>query len=369
MGPALEGQESPPYPISNNKCPKGGWGAIGKSPNRWQMVTMKDIARHCGVSVSTVSRVLSGNELISPDTSRKVLDAAKSMGYTPDIIARTLKTNRSDMIGIVFDNHLNHPFFSGIIDSVRIHAEKAGLDVLLLARVRRNGRIDYTETSLSRRMDGIVVVYANVGSESVRKLTKGNIPVVSVDLSEPEASNVFSDYRQGTEELTNWAVNRGHRRIAFIHGEIGYATNERLQGFRDALKSHKLEIPDQYICPGAFNSPELCARKAEELLSLPHPPTCILMPDDYSAVNALRLLRTKGISAPEQFSCAGYDGIPLSGMVTPRLTTFAQDADMIGKKTVELLLLGIQDGPGMTRNLIVRGKLIPGETVAALSPP
>lgn len=332
------------------------------------MVTMKDIARRCGVSVSTVSRVLSGNVLISPDTSRKVLDAAKSMGYTPDMIARTLKTNRSDMIGIVFDNHLNHPFFSGIIESVRIHAEEAGLDVLLLARVKRNGRIDYTGTSLSRRMDGIVVVYANVGSESVRKLTKGNIPVVSVDLSEPETSNVFSDYRQGTEELTNWAVSRGHRQIAFIHGEIGYATKERLQGFRDALKSHQLVIPDQYICPGAFNSPELCAQKAEELLSLPDPPTCILMPDDYSAVNALRILKAKGLSVPEQFSCAGYDGIPLSRMVTPCLTTFEQDADMIGKKTVELLLLGIQDGPGITRNLTVRGKLIPGETVANLNP-
>jgi len=332
------------------------------------MVTMKDIARQCGVSVSTVSRVLSGNELISPDTARKVLDVAESMGYTPDIIARTLKTNRSDMIGIVFDNQLNHPFFSGVIESVRIHAEEAGFDVLLLARVKQNGRIDYTETSLSRRMDGIVVIYANVGSESIRKLTKGNIPVVSVDLSEPESSNIFSDYRQGTEALTNWAISRGHRRIAFIHGEIGYATKERLQGFRDALKSHKLVIPDHYICPGAFNSPELCARKAEELLSLSAPPTCILMPDDYSAVNALRILRSKGISAPEQFSCAGYDGIPLSRMVSPSLTTFAQDVDMIGKKAVELLLLGIQDGPGLTRNLTVRGKLIPGETVANLNP-
>lgn len=331
------------------------------------MVTMKDIARKCGVSVSTVSRVLSGNELISPDTSRKVLDAARSMGYTPDMIARTLKTNRSDMIGIVFDNHLNHPFFSSVIDSVRIHAEEAGFDVLLLARVKRDGRIDYTETTLSRRMDGIVVVYANVGGESVKKLTKGNVPVVSVDLSEPETSTVFSDYRQGTEELANWAVSRGHHRIAFIHGEIGYATKERLQGFRDALKSHKLSIPESYICPGAFNNPELCAQKTEALLSLSEPPTCILMPDDYSAVNALRILRAKGISAPEQFSCAGYDGIPLSQTVSPRLTTFAQDAETIGKKAMELLLRGIQEGPGLTRNLTVRGKLIPGETVADLT--
>ena len=330
------------------------------------MVTMKDIAGMCGVSVSTVSRVLSGNELISPETARLVTEAAEKMGYRPDMTARTLKTNRSDMIGILYDAPMTHPFFSGVIDAVRTRAEEAGFDVLLLSRVERNGRMDYTETAMSRRMDGIVVIYANAESENVRKLTKGTIPVISIDMYEGQTSNVFSDYREGTRKLTEYAVSKGHRRIALIHGEMGYATQERLEGFRAEMKARGLKLPEAYIRASSFNNPEECALETEKLLALPEPPTCILMPDDYSAINALRILREKGISAPEQFSCAGYDGIPLSQAMKPQLTTFWQDTEAIGRAAVETLLSIILKGPEANRTVTISGRLIPGGTVADL---
>jgi len=328
------------------------------------MVTMKDIAKQCGVSVSTVSRVLSGNDLISPDTSRLVTEAAEKLGYMPDVTARTLKTNRSDMIGILYDMMLTHPYFSGIIEAVRKHAEEAGFDVLFLSRVRRNGRMDYTETALSRRMDGIVVIYADVESESVEKLARGNIPVVSIDVYEGQNSAIFSDYRQGTRELAEYSFSKGHRRIALIHGEMGYQTRERLEGFHEAMRDYGLAVNREYIRQGAFNNPERCAAETEALLSLPVPPTCILMPDDYSAINAMRILREKGIFAPEQFSCAGYDGIPLSQAVVPRLTTFCQDTEAIGREAVDTLLKNMQEGKNRIREMTIRGRLIPGETVA-----
>ena len=327
---------------------------------------MKDIAGMCGVSVSTVSRVLSGNELISPETARLVTEAAEKMGYRPDMTARTLKTNRSDMIGILYDAPMTHPFFSGVIDAVRTRAEEAGFDVLLLSRVERNGRMDYTETAMSRRMDGIVVIYANAESENVRKLTKGTIPVISIDMYEGQTSNVFSDYREGTRKLTEYAVSKGHRRIALIHGEMGYATQERLEGFRAEMKARGLKLPEAYIRASSFNNPEECALETEKLLALPEPPTCILMPDDYSAINALRILREKGISAPEQFSCAGYDGIPLSQAMKPQLTTFWQDTEAIGRAAVETLLSIILKGPEANRTVTISGRLIPGGTVADL---
>ena len=326
------------------------------------MVTMKDIAQQCGVSVSTVSRVLSGNALISPETAKAVMKTANMLGYMPDMTAKTLKTNRSDMIGILYDMMLTHPYFSGIIEAVRKHAEEAGFDVLLLSRVKRDGRMGYTETALSRRMDGIIVIYAEVGNESADRLARGNIPIVAIDVYEGQNSAVVSDYRQGTRELTDYAVSRGHRRIALIHGEMGYQTRERMEGFREAMEAHGLAVPEAYIRAGAFNNPERCAAETEALLALPEPPGCILMPDDYSAVGALRLLREKGISAPEDFSCAGYDGIPLSQAVTPRLTTFSQDTEAIGREAVETLLQNMQGGEN--RILTIRGHLIPGETVA-----
>ncbi len=331
-----------------------------------KMGTMKDIARQCGVSVSTVSRVLSGNPLISPATTRLVMEAAEKMGYMPDVTARTLKTNRSDMIGILYDMALTHPFFSGVVDAVRSSAEEAGFDVLLLSRVKRNGRMGFTETSLSRRMDGIVVIYADVSSENVRKLANGNIPIVSIDVYDGQTGAVLSDYREGTRKLTEYVISRGHRRIALIHGQMGYATRERLEGFRGAMADHGLDLPAEYIRAGAFNHPEKCARETEALLSLPNPPTCILMPDDYSAVNALQILKGKGISAPEQFSCAGYDGIPFSQPVGLQLTTFQQNTEAIGRAAVEMLLQFMQGGPATKRDVTISGQLIPGGTVAEL---
>ena len=330
------------------------------------MVTMKDIAKLCGVSVSTVSRVLSGNTLISPETARLVTEAAEKLGYRPDMTARTLKTNRSDLIGILYDAPMTHPFFSGVIDAIRTRAEEAGFDVLLLSRVKRNGRMDYTETALSRRMDGIIVIYADVESENVRKLAKGNIPVISIDVYAGQTSAVLSDYREGTRKLTEYAISRGHRRIALIHGQMGYVTQERLEGFRATMKAEGLAVPEQYIRASSFNNPEECARETEELLSLPEPPTCILMPDDYSAINALRILEEKGISAPEQFSCAGYDGIPLSQAMKPQLTTFWQDTEGIGRAAIEALLNSMLKGPEANRVITINGKLIPGGTVADL---
>ena len=331
------------------------------------MVTMRDIAQRCGVSVSTVSRVLNGNDLISPETSRLVMKTADEMGYMPDVTARTLKTNRSYMIGILYDISLTHPFFSGVIDSIRTRAEEAGLDVLLLSRVKRGEKLGYTEKAMSRRMDGIVVIYANPANESIRKLMKGNIPIVSIDEFRGQSSVVFSDYREGTRELTEYVISRGHRQVALIHGEVGYATRERIEGFREAMAVHGLEVPAGFIRASAFNSPEETARETESLLALPCPPTCILMPDDYSAINALKILRSRGISAPERFSCTGYDGIPLSQANSPRLTTFRQDTETIGRTAVETLLEIMKDGSVVNREITIRGQLIPGETVADLA--
>ena len=183
---------------------------------------------------------------------------------------------------------------------------------------------------------------------------------------EGQTSAVLSDYREGTRRLTEYAVSRGHRRVALIHGQMGYATQERMEGFRTAMKAGGLEVPEEYIRASAFNNPEECARVTEELLALSEPPTCILMPDDYSAINALWILREKGISVPEQFSCAGYDGIPLSQAMKPQLTTFWQDTEGIGRAAVETLLKNMLEGPETNQAITISGQLIPGGTVADL---
>ena len=328
------------------------------------MVTLRDVAERCGVSASTVSRALNDVALIRPERARKIREVAQEMGYAPNAVARTLKTSRSMMIGVLHELRMDHPYYSLLIEAIRSNAERLGYDVLLLSRSRRDNRLDYSEAALSRLMDGVIIVYANPGEDGVQRLLSGHIPVISVDPCDRECQVIASDYRQGTKALIEAAIEKGHRRIAFLHGEIGYATRERIQSYRETLAAHGLETPPEYLRPASFNDGPRCARETLALLRLPVPPTCILMPDDFSALNALRLLREQDIVAPRDFSCAGYDGIGWAQRLTPRLTTYRQDTAAIGKATVETLIASFgENAAPRPRQIVIPGAFIPGETL------
>ncbi len=331
------------------------------------MVTLKDVAEKCGVSVSTVSRAMNGVDLINAGRAEEIRAAAREMGYAPNAVARTLKTKRSMTIGILYEARFDHPYFSLLFEAVRSNAEKREYDLLLLSRVRKNGRLDYSETALSRQMDGVIIVYANPGAYGVLKLLSGNIPVVSVDRCDRECPSVSSDYRQGTRAQVEAAVAKGHRRIAFLYGQMGYATHERLVGFQEALAENGLEAKPEYLRPVRFNDFQLCAEETQKLLELPEPPTCILMPDDFSALNALQILRERGILAPRDFSCMGYDGIGWTQRLSPHLTTYKQNIAAIGEAVLDAVTADSGSfGTHQAAEMVVTGEFIPGETLASI---
>ncbi len=329
------------------------------------MVTLKDVAEKCGVSVSTVSRAMNGVELINADRAEEIRAAAREMGYAPNAVARTLKTKRSMTLGVLYETRFDHPYFSLLFEAVRSGAEKRGYDLLLLSRIRKNGRLDYSETALSRQMDGVIIVYADPGAYGLHRLLTGNIPVISVDRCDRECRSVSSDYRQGTRTQVGAAVAKGHRRIAFLHGQMGYATHERLLGFHEALAENGLEAKREYLRPVRFNDARLCAEETLKLLALPEPPTCILMPDDFSALNALQILREQNISAPRDFSCMGYDGIDWAQRLSPRLTTYRQNIAAISDAVLDAVTAD-PSGAGIRQaaETFVTGEFIPGETLA-----
>jgi LacI family transcriptional regulator len=149
---------------------------------------------------------------------------------------------------------------------------------------------------------------------------------------------------------------RGHRRIAFIHGEHTAVTENRLTGFYRAGEELGLDIPEEYIREGVFHNPDRCAELTNELLSLPEPPTCILMPDDFSALGGLNAIRRRGLRIPEDISAAGYDGIQLASVMSPALTTYRQDTAALGK-TAAAKLIELIEKP---RTALVDRILIPG---------
>ena len=330
------------------------------------MVTLRDVAARCGVSVSTVSRALNGIREISPERAEEIRRLAREMGYRPDAAARALKTNRSSMIGVLYEAPLTHPFFSIVLDAMRSEAEKKGFDLLFLSRVREDGRIVYPDRALSRKMDGIVVFYADLDASGVRQLLQGQIPVVSLDDSGLSCDAVMTDYRKSSLEIINAAWSLGHRRIAFAHGQIGFATRERLAGYRAALSALGIPLREEYTPMIRFNDAQGAAEAIERLLALPDPPTCILLPDDVSALGALRILEKKGLRAPRDFSCMGFDGIPQIGQVSPELSSYRQDAAALGEALIDQLHSALSSGirhPAVQR--VIPGSLIPGETLAA----
>ena len=325
------------------------------------MTTLKDIAAQCRVSVSTVSRALNGSDLIRPEVIASIRETAARMGYQPNEVARSLKMNRTWMIGILHDEAVDHPFFSGMLEALRTSAEKRGCDIVLLSRRQRNNSAESLDLALSRRVDGMIVVYADVTEDGLDRLMKNRIPVVSVDDCNRPCPIIASDYEHGTRLLTEEAIRRGHQRITFVHGESGISTSRRIAGYQAAMAAHGLA---EELIPATFNNGARCADIVLSRLRGADAPSCFLLPDDTSALHVMNTLRQSGLRVPGDVALAGFDGQRWACSLAPQLSTFRQDLEKIGEAALEKLLAAQEEGMERTRSeIIIPGSLVPGETL------
>ena len=160
-------------------------------------------------------------------------------------------------------------------------------------------------------------------------LADSNLPIVTIDYVYNGKMAVLSDNREGLAELVHYIYSQGHRRIAYIHGAPSSVSEARLVGFWRAVEELGLEIPEEYVREGVFHDPADTAKQTAALLDLPQPPTCILFPDDFSAIGGINEIRSRGLSIPGDLSVAGYDGIHLSQVMDPPLTTIRQQTQIM----------------------------------------
>ena len=324
------------------------------------MVSMKDIAKACGVSVATVSKALSGQPDIAEQTRELISKTADELGYMTNSAARALKTNRTYNIGVLFVDErrsgLAHEYFSAVLESLKTEAEANGYDITFINRNVGRKATTYLQHCRYRGVDGVVIACVDFTDPQVLELVNSRSPLVTIDHVFNNHAAVVSDNVRGMEELVRYVYGRGHRRIAFIHGEHTAVTENRLTGFYRACEELGLDIPEEYIREGVFHNPDRCAELTNELLSLPEPPTCILMPDDFSALGGLNAIRRRGLRIPEDISAAGYDGIQLASVMSPALTTYRQDTAALGK-TAAAKLIELIEKP---RTALVDRILIPG---------
>ncbi|MBQ1310864.1 MAG: substrate-binding domain-containing protein [Blautia sp.] len=272
-------------------------------------------------------------------------------------------------IGIVYAEDsgkgLTHPFFVLILDAFKQEAEAHGYDVTFLNPGLHSMGQTYLQRCHENNLDGVCVIVADYESADIRNLIEGDIPCLTVDHLFKGVPAVLSDNETGVQKLLTYAISRGHKRIAFISGQNNsIVTQTRIRQFINSMEFNRLPIPEGYLREGLYNNIPLTRSMVKDMLRLPERPTCILLPDDICYLGAQDAARDLGLRIPEDISFAGYDGIPLTQSLTPKLTTVHQSSGLIGCAAAQKLIERIENhGSRKTMPTIFPVELIEGGTI------
>ncbi|MEA4928741.1 MAG: LacI family DNA-binding transcriptional regulator [Candidatus Limiplasma sp.] len=335
-------------------------------------VTIRELSKRCGLSISTVSKALNGYTDISEATREAVTQAAKEIGYYPNAHARALKTKRSYNLGVLFvddlQSGLTHSFFSFVLESFKKEAERNGYDITFISHKMGDSTMTYLEHCHYREVDGVCIACINFQDAEITQLVNSELPVVTIDHLFNNRSCIQSNNIMGIQTLVEHVFARGHRRIAYIHGLKSSVTDTRLGSFYRTADALGVDVPDEYVMECEYNAPASVCNATKRLLALPVPPTCILISDDYAALGAYEAASDLGLQIPRDFSIAGYDGIPIMQLMRPRLTTIRQDTNRIGAEAARSLIALIET-PKMSipEITVVPCALLEGETIRDLN--
>lgn len=337
------------------------------------MVSMKDISAVCGVSIATVSKALNDHRDIGEETKEHIRQVAKELGYSPNSAAKTLKTNRTYSLGVLFvddgQSGLTHDYFAHVLDSFKRTAEERGYDITFINSCKtRPQRMSYLEHSRYRRFDGVVIACVDFEDPEVEELVRSNIPVVTIDHLFNNRSTIVSDNVKGISDLVHYIYEMGHRKIAYIHGADSAVTQSRLSSFYRTCEELGLEIPSDYVREAPYRNTKDTYAETVKLLDLKDPPTCIIYPDDFSCFGGINAIYARGLKIPDDVSVAGYDGIRIARHYRPQLTTIVQDTKRLGREAA-IKLINLIENPKttLTEQIVVTGEVFPGESVAKIN--
>jgi LacI family transcriptional regulator, galactose operon repressor len=304
------------------------------------MATMRDVSREAGVSPSTVSRVLTGSAEVDPATRERVLAAIAKLDYRPNLVARGLRRQASQVIALVITD-VENPFYTAVCRGVEDVAREHGYSVILCNADRDlEKEREYLRVVADQNASGVVLSPASAQRTDISPLVQRRIPVIAVDMSLPEASgSVLVDNQEAAALATRFLMEAGARRIACITGPSDNATaQDRLEGYRRALREGgvieadpELAIYSDYLEVGGYDS-------ALRLLEQPKRPDAIFVTNNRMVVGVLRALQARGVRIPEDVNVVGFDELPWSLELHPGLSRVRQPAQEIGRQAARLLI-------------------------------
>jgi LacI family transcriptional regulator, galactose operon repressor len=300
-------------------------------------VTMQQVAKEAGVSVSTVSKVINGRYGVAPETFEHVTGVINRLGYEASLVARSLRNVRTNVIGVLVADF--EPFSTEVLKGVADAIRGTGYELVAYSA---GGRVDehvgwerrYLSRVMGTLVDGAVIVTPTVTEVQYEG------PVVAVDPHTGRSSlpTVAADNLQGAKIGVDHLIELGHRRIGMVTGRPDLVSAQlREQGYRDAIHAAGLRVDEDLLALGAFD-PEQAREAARALLTLPDPPTAIFAANDISALATLDVAAELGIDVPGQVSVVGFDNIPESALAHPPLTTVEQPMRQLGRDATAMLV-------------------------------
>jgi LacI family transcriptional regulator len=301
--------------------------------------TMRDVARLSGVSISTVSAVINATVPVSPEREQRVRQAMAALDYHPDAVARSLKTGKTNVIGMIVPD-ITNAFFPEVVRGVEDAARRSGYSVILCDS-REDSQEEQRHLSMlfSRRVDGVLIA-CSVDSTAYDMMIRRRFPIVFVDRVPSEARDrtVSSDNVQAGYTATEYLISLGHDRIALLAGHLGLSPHrDRLEGFRKAMEEYHLAVRHEYLIVGNVQIEDGLAA-GQHLLNLSERPTAIMASNTKLLLGLIQALDLRGVSLPSEMSVLSFDDYVWSNYLNPKLTTVAQETYEMGKCSFELLL-------------------------------
>lgn len=326
-------------------------------------VTIKDVAKAAGVSISTVSNALNGVDVLHPKTKERILEVAEQLNYIPNLNGRNLKAAETMAVGL-FISSMRGTFYGTLADTMYWECLKHGYELYVYIT---NKNTTIVNNIFGRRVDAAVILYEGVEEDTVEKLVKSDIPIVFLDREikgKTTSSIIFDSYREG-EQAAEYLLGLGNKTFGHIYGVQGnYDSRQRYEGFKNRLEEAGIMIRPENVIYGGFEKDAAYSGVKRFLEEGNEVPDAFFAANDLSALGCMEALKEKGIRVPEDVSVIGCDNIEICDLMQPGLTTIQTSFERLGVLVVNHLmelLAGKQEG----RIERIEGKIIERESCAA----
>ena len=332
------------------------------------MITIKDIAKDAGVSISSVSRYFNNKALLHPETSKKIEEAVKKHHYVPSSIGRSLRISRSGKLLVVLPT-ISNPMYQKILSTINAECKKRGY-TLLTATTDNNKYMELHLLAMleTHYVDGAIFFSTTLSEEELKRLNRRFPIVLCCEIADADISSVTIDNERAVFEACSFLLNNNHKKIAFISGMPDFGTTAaRESGYKLALSTYNIPFSQDYLIRGqyGFSSGALAAKK---LLSLPNMPDGVIATSDAVAIGLIKELSKHNINAGKDISVIGFDNTTIAAMYTPSLSSISQPREEMGRVAIDLLFERMDTPKQETQHvmlkheLIIRDSIIKGRT-------